>query len=118
MTKEEFLTELVFDVSLGEEKSEQLLQFVLEHFNAFDVSESWPGESEISSIATSLVNSNMCYQCGDEYPDYELIDVAVDFNIREFKFELSDYDHESRNVVEFCKKYIDDTNAVLALYMK
>jgi len=118
MTKEEFLTALVFDVSLGEERSEQLLQFILDHFDTFDVSESWSGESEISSIATSLVYSDMLYKCEDEHPGCEFIDLSLDFNIRELKFELSDYDYDSTDVVKFCKQYINDINAIVALYMK
>ena len=118
MTKEEFLTALVFDVSLGEERSEQLLQFVLEHFDTDDVSEHLSGESEISAIATSLVYNDMYYQCEDEHPGCEFIDLSIDFDFREFKFELSAYDYDSTDVVKFCKQYINDINAIVALYMK
>ena len=39
MTKEEFLSTLIYDSFLGEQKSECLLQFVLNNFNTEEVSE-------------------------------------------------------------------------------
>ena len=118
MTKEEFLSTLIYDSFLGEQKSECLLQFVLNNFNTEEVSEALCGELEISEIAASLVYEEMYRKCDEEFVDFEINYCEVSFDYNNLEFKLSNYEHDSKELVDFCKNYINNVNSILKTFLK